>query len=213
MGEVDYTLYLVTDRRLCTAPTLEEGVERAIAGGVTLVQLREKDAEGDELLERARCIKRVCDARGVPLLINDNIEAARLCGAAGVHVGQGDTPCAEARALLGADAIVGVSAHTVDEARAAQRDGASYLGAGAVFATGTKADARRLGVDGLVAICSAVDIPVVAIGGVSKENVCQLANTGIAGIAVVSAVLARPDIEAAARGLRAAMRADEKNDS
>ena len=206
MWPVDYTLYLVTDRQLCSAPTLEEGVELAIAGGVTLVQLREKGVGGDELLERARGVKRVCDAHGVPMIVNDNIEVARQCGAAGVHVGQGDVPCRAARELLGPDATVGVSAHTVEEALAAQCDGASYLGAGAVFGTSTKRDALPLGVDGLAAVCAAVDIPVVAIGGVDLGNVGRLAGTGVAGAAVVSGIIAQPDIKAAARDLRAALR-------
>ena len=159
------------------------------------------------MLFRSRALAPLCRAAGVPFVVNDDVAAARLAGADGVHVGQDDAACADARAELGPDAIVGVSVQTVEQALAAQADGADYLGVGAVFATPTKPDAADVGADGLAAICAAVDIPVVAIGGLNERTVPALAGTGADGAAVVSAIFAADDIEAAARRLRAAVQA------
>ena len=185
-------LYAVTDRSWLRGRSLVDCVRAAIAGGATFVQLREK---GRQLLP-------LCHAAGVPLVIDDDVEAARRSGADGVHVGQSDTACAAAREALGPDAIVGVSAHTVDEALAAQAAGADYLGVGALFGTSTKSDTVAVSLEDLARICAAVDIPVTAIGGVSARTLPSLAGTGAAGAAVVSAIFAAEDIEAATRELR-----------
>lgn len=200
-------LYAVTDRAWLGERTLAACVEEAIAGGATFVQLREKEAPQAEVVLRARALAPLCRAAGVPFVVNDDVEAARIAGADGVHVGQDDAACADARAKLGPDVIVGVSVQTVAQALAAQADGADYLGVGAVFGTPTKPDAADVGADGLAAICAAVDIPVVAIGGLNERTVPALAGMGADGVAVVSAIFAADDIEAAARRLRAAVQA------
>ncbi|MCQ4850840.1 thiamine phosphate synthase [Gordonibacter pamelaeae] len=200
-------LYAVTDRAWLGERTLAACVEEALAGGATFVQLREKEAPRAEVVLRARALAPLCRAAGVPFVVNDDVEAARLAGADGVHVGQDDAACADARAELGPDAIVGVSVQTVEQALAAQADGADYLGVGAVFGTPTKPDAADVGADGLAAICAAVDIPVVAIGGLNERTVPVLAGPGAAGAAVVSAIFAAADIAAAARRLRTAVQA------
>lgn len=196
-------LYAVTDRAWLAGRSLVTCVEEALAGGTTFVQLREKGAPTAEIALRARTLIPVCRAAGVPFVVNDDVEAARMSGADGVHVGQSDAACAEARAALGPDAIVGVSAGTVEEALAAQTAGADYLGVGAVFGTPTKPDASDVGVEGLAAICAAVDIPVVAIGGLNARTIPKLAGTGADGAAVVSALFAADDIRAAAEELLA----------
>lgn len=201
--EIDYTLYLVTDRDLMSSETLEDAVAAACAGGVTLVQLREKHASHDEFVSIARSVKEVCDAHGVPLVINDEPLIAAEVGAAGVHVGQEDLEASRVREIVGPDVIVGVSAGSVAEARAAQAAGADYLGVGAVAFTATKPEAEVLSLDELRAIVDSVDLPVVAIGGVNAETIPQLADMGLAGYSVVSAIIAQPDIERAARELRA----------
>ena len=200
-------LYAVTDRAWLGERTLAACVEEALAGGATFVQLREKEAPRAEVVLRARALAPLCRAAGVPFVVNDDVAAARLAGADGVHVGQDDAACADARAQLGPDVIVGVSVQTVAQALAAQADGADYLGVGAVFGTPTKPDAADVGADGLAAICAAVDIPVVAIGGLNERTVPALAGMGADGVAVVSAIFAADDIEAAARRLRAAVQA------
>lgn len=200
-------LYAVTDRSWQGARPLASCVAEALAGGVTFVQLREKGVASDEVARRACAVQALCRQAGVPFVVNDDVDAARRCGADGVHVGQGDASVRTARAALGPDAIVGVSVSTAAQARAAQEAGADYLGAGAVFGTPTKADARITGVEGLAAICSAVDIPVVAIGGLNGKTLPLLAGSGADGAAVVSALFAADDIEAAARSLRAGVRA------
>lgn len=195
-------LYAVTDRSWLATRSLAECVREAISGGATFVQLREKHLSTDEIVAMARMIAPVCQAAGVPFVINDDVEAALLSGADGVHVGQSDAACAEARRLLGPDAIVGVSAQTVEQALAAQAAGADYLGVGALFKTATKTDAADVSRDELVAICSAVDIPVVGIGGLDARTVGVIDATGASGAAVVSALFAADDVEAAARELR-----------
>lgn len=195
-------LYAITDGRQAADFPLEKRVEEALRGGATLVQLREKALTGDSLLAAAKAVKSVCDRYGVPLIINDSVDLALACGAAGVHLGQQDLPPAEARAFLGPDKIIGVSARSVEQAMRAEADGADYLGCGAVFATATKQDACTLSHETLRQICRAVTIPVVAIGGISLENAMQLKGTGVAGIAVVSAIFGQPNIQAAAEALR-----------
>lgn len=208
--EIDYSLYLVTDRGLMTTPTLEEAVEQAIDGGCTLVQLREKDASSREFYRSAVSVKKVTDRRGVPLIINDRLDIALASGAAGVHLGQSDLPAAAARRILGPDKIVGVSASTPAQAEAAQAAGADYLGVGAMFPTGTKTDADIISMEELKKIRAAVSIPIVAIGGINLRTAPLFRGTGIDGFAVVSAILARKDIRAAARGLRNILRSLKK---
>ena len=208
--EIDYSLYLVTDRGLMTTPTLEEAVEQAIDGGCTLVQLREKNASSREFYRSAVSVKKVTDRRGVPLIINDRLDIALASGAAGVHLGQSDLPAAAARRVLGPDKIVGVSASTPAQAEAAQAAGADYLGVGAMFPTGTKTDADIVSMEELKKIRAAVSIPIVAIGGINLRTAPLFRGTGIDGFAVVSAILARKDIRAAARGLRNILRSLKK---
>lgn len=195
-------LYAVTDRAWLAGRTLADCVREAIAGGATFVQLREKGLSTDEIVAEAAEIIPVCRAAGVPFVIDDDVEAARRSGADGVHVGQSDTACAEARAALGPAAIVGVSAQTVEEALAAQAAGADYLGVGAMYGTPTKPDAIDVTFEELARICAAVDIPVTAIGGINARTMGSLAGTGVDGAAVVSAIFAAEDIEAATRELR-----------
>ena len=201
----DLRLYAITDRRALPAGvTLAQAVEAALDGGVTCLQLREKEASAGEILTLARTLLPLCRARRVPLLINDRVDIALAAGADGVHLGQEDLPLPEARALLGPDRILGATAHTVEEALRAQAEGADYLGVGAMFPTGTKTDTVPTSADTLKAICAAVSIPVVAIGGVTAQNLPTLAGTGIAGAAVVSAIFSQSDLTAAARALRTA---------
>lgn len=199
-------LYAVTDRAWLGERTLSACVEEALAGGVTFLQLREKNAPRAEIVLRARTLAPLARAAGVPFVVNDDVEAAALVGVDGVHVGLDDAACVDARAALGPDAIVGVSVQTVEQALAAQAAGADYLGVGAVFGTPTKPDAADVGTDGLRAICAAVDIPVVAIGGLNEQTIPALAGTGADGAAVVSAIFAADDIEARTRRVRAIVR-------
>lgn len=198
----DLLLYAVTDRSWLNGQTLCEQVEQALKGGVTFLQLREKELDDQEFLEEAQVIQQLCRKYQVPFLINDNVALAAKIGADGVHVGQSDMAAGEARAKLGTDRIIGVSARTVEEALEAQRQGADYLGVGAVFHTGSKADAAEVDHQVLRDICRAVDIPVIAIGGITRDNVAQLKHSGICGIAVISAIFAQKNIEAAASELR-----------
>ena len=199
---IDYTLYFCTDRDLMSTPTLEEAVESAIRGGVTLVQLREKDCSSREFFDTAVNIKALCDRYDVPLIINDRLDIALAVDAAGVHVGQTDLPADTVRSIVGPDKIIGVSTATVEEARKALSDGADYIGVGAMFATGTKKHTRPVTMERLAAIRAAVDLPIVVIGGVNETNCAQFNDTGVNGLAVISAIIAKPDIEAAARDLR-----------
>ena len=193
-------LYAVTDRAWLDGRSLEDVIREVILGGVTLVQLREKELSDEAFFEEARRVKAICDAYRVPLIINDNVEIARKLGV-GVHVGQHDAELSAARAAVGPDAVVGVSCDTVAQAIAAERGGADYLGVGAVFPTSTKADAEAVSMRELTAICAAVSIPVVAIGGITRDNLTQLASSGIAGISVVSALFAAKNPRAAAEDL------------
>lgn len=195
-------LYAVTDRAWTGEQTLYEQVEQALDGGVTCVQLREKDLPEAEFLAQAREIGGLCRAYGVPFIINDNVEIALACGADGVHVGQSDMEAGRVRAAVGGGMMIGVSARTVEEALAAQRAGADYLGVGAVFTTSTKLDAEAVSRQTLKDICAAVDIPVAAIGGIGKDNILELSGTGIDGVALVSAIFGAEDIEGRCRELR-----------
>lgn len=194
-------LYAVTDRAWLDGRTLGLCVEEALRGGATFVQLREKEASSAEIVMRAHVLAPLCRAAGVPFVVNDDVEAARISNADGVHVGQSDTAVSEARFTLGPDKIVGVSASTMDEALAAEAAGADYLGVGALFGTATKTDAPTVSLDELQAICAAVSIPVVAIGGLNRETIPVLAGAQVAGVAVVSAIFAAEDIEVATREL------------
>ena len=210
-------LYAVTDRwwvrqRLGPEATSEavrdgllEDLQEALEAGVTFVQLREKGEplKDSEVLGEAKAMKVMCAEYGVPFVIDDDVSLAKRCGADGVHVGQSDTACVEARRVLGPKAVIGVSAQTVEQALKAQADGADYLGVGAVFPTGSKDDADDVPHDTVRAICESVDIPVIAIGGITKDNVYDLAGLGLDGIAVISAIFAEKDIRRATKTLKA----------
>ena len=196
-------LYAVTDRSWVGKQTLLEQVEAALKGGVTMVQLREKELDESAFLEEAIQMKQLCARYGVPFIVNDNVEIAIQCGADGVHVGQTDMEAGHVRQMVGDKMIIGVSARTVEEALAAQAAGADYLGVGAMFSTSTKLDAHVLGYQTLKDICTAVRIPVTAIGGINEENMMRLSGSGVDGVALVSAIFAAADIEAACRRLKA----------
>lgn len=198
----DLLLYAVTDRAWLREKTLEQLVEEAILGGVTCVQLREKSLDDPSFLEEAVRMKEICARHNVPLIVNDNVEVARACGADGVHVGQEDMAAARAREMLGENVIIGVSVHTPEQALQAEQDGADYLGLGAVFPTSTKTDVGVMPNETIRAICESVHIPVVAIGGINEKTLPLLAGSKIDGVAVVSALFAAPDIREAARVLR-----------
>lgn len=202
MRNVDYTLYLVTDSTLMCTETVEESVERAIRGGCTLVQLREKNASGRAFYETAARVREMTERMGIPLIINDRIDIALAVKADGVHVGQDDMPARVARRLIGTDRILGVSAGTLEEAITAVHDGADYLGVGAMFSTDTKSDADVTTFAELKRICEAVTVPIVAIGGINQQTVSQFDGIAIDGIAVVSAIVAQPNMEAAAQALK-----------
>ena len=195
-------LYAVTDRSWLKGRTLYKQVEEALKGGATFIQLREKELGEAEVLVEALELKKLCKSYGVPFVINDNVEIARACDADGVHVGQSDMETGLVREKLGKDKIIGVSVQTVEEAIMAQERGADYLGVGAVFSTNTKKDAEHVSYDTLKAICEAVHIPVVAIGGISKDNILELSGTGINGVAVVSAIFAQENITKATKELK-----------
>ncbi|OUP82104.1 thiamine-phosphate diphosphorylase [Lachnoclostridium sp. An169] len=195
-------LYAVTDRTWLRGQTLKSQVEAALKGGATFIQLREKELDEEAFLEEALEIGKLCREYGVPFVINDNVDIAEKAGADGVHVGQHDMEAGDVRRRLGPDKIIGVSAQTVEQALRAQEHGADYLGVGAVFPTGSKADATEVEHETLRRICDAVDIPVIAIGGITRDNVLELRGTGICGIAVISAIFAKQDIEAAAADLK-----------
>lgn len=197
----DLLLYAVTDRSWLNGETLYSQVEKALKGGATFMQLREKDLDEESFLKEAVEIKELCRKYGVPFVINDNVDIALSMDANGVHVGQSDMEALDVRAKLGPDKIIGVSAQTVEQALLAEKHGADYLGVGAVFHTGTKLDADDVSFETLKAICQAVSIPVVAIGGITRDNLMELKGSDIAGVAVVSAIFAQKDIEAATRDL------------
>lgn len=198
-------VYAVTDRAWIGKMSLCEQVEAALKGGATMVQMREKSLTNDtvqDYLEEARSLRALTERYKVPLIIDDNIKLALLCGADGVHVGQNDMDAAQARALLGSDKILGVTAKTVEQALKAQEQGADYLGSGAVFGTSTKADALPMTMERLGEICRSVSIPVVAIGGICLKNIGKLKGSGAAGAAVVSGIFGAEDIEGTVRQMR-----------
>ena len=199
----DLLLYAVTDRSWLNGETLYSQVEKTLEGGTTFVQLREKELDEEHFLEEAKEIKELCRKYHVPFVINDNVDIALAMDADGVHVGQSDMEAGDVRAKLGPDKIIGVSAQTVEQALLAQKRGADYLGVGAVFHTGSKADAKDVSHETLKEICEAVDIPVIAIGGISKNTVMELAGSGSCGIAVISAIFAQNDIKSATEQLKA----------
>ncbi|CRH85446.1 thiamine phosphate synthase [Firmicutes bacterium AM41-11] len=198
----DLLLYAVTDRHWLKDETLENQVEKALQGGATFLQLREKSLDDDIFLAEAKEIQKLCKKYQVPFVINDNVDIALAIDADGVHVGQSDMEALDVRKRLGPDKIIGVSAQNVQQALLAQKHGADYLGVGAVFPTGSKDDAEDVSFETLKAICQAVDIPVIAIGGITKENVSELKGSGICGIAVISAIFAQKDIKAATKELK-----------
>ena len=198
----DYSLYLVTDRMRMSTRTLGEAVEQAVIGGCTLVQLREKEIPALDFYMLALEIKKITDRYGIPLIINDRIDIAMAAGAAGVHIGQQDIPADIARKVIGRDMLLGVSVGSVAEAIDAVKAGADYLGVGAMFPTGTKPDAGFVSMEELGRIRKAVDIPIVVIGGISRENAMLFRPMGVDGLAVVSAVIAKPDIKKSAADLK-----------
>lgn len=205
-------LYAVTDRSWLNGRTLYDQVEEALKGGATFIQLREKTLDTDSFRKEAAEIKELCARYHVPFVINDNVEIAKEIDADGVHVGQSDMEAGNVRKILGDDKIIGVSAQTVEQALLAQKHGADYLGVGAVFKTGSKDDADDVSHDELQKICEAVDIPVIAIGGISSKNVTELKGRGIVGIAVISAIFAQPDITKATAELKALTEKTVTND-
>ena len=204
--KVDYSLYLVTDRNMLRGGDLGQSIELAIQGGVTLVQLREKSVSTREFLELAQRVKEITAFYQIPLIINDRLDIALAIDADGLHIGQDDLPVLKARELLGKRKIIGVSASTLAEALLAQQQGADYLGVGAVFSTSTKTDASKVSLQQLEIIKKSVTIPVVAIGGINETNLKQVLATGIDGVSVVSAILAKKDILEAAKQLRELIR-------
>ncbi|MBR6069179.1 MAG: thiamine phosphate synthase [Ruminococcus sp.] len=196
------TLYAITDNACLRGRDLAEQVELALQGGVTCVQLRDKELDTDELAEKARILVPICHRYGAPLIVNDDYRAAMLSGADGVHVGIEDAPVAEIRRIAGEDFIIGATAKTVEQARAAQKAGADYLGVGAVFPSPTKKNAIRITPENLREIAESVKLPICAIGGITAENVGEISGCGQRGIAVVSAVFAADDVKSAAELLR-----------
>jgi thiamine-phosphate diphosphorylase len=194
-------LYAVTDRAWVGTKSLYEQVKEALENGVTCVQLREKELNESDFLKEAKQISALCKEYKVPFIVNDNVNIAIACKADGIHIGQEDMELTNVRKLVGEDMIIGVSAHTVEEAIKAQEGGADYIGIGAVFATSTKTDVDLLSFATLKSICEAVDIPTVAIGGIKKDNICKLKGSGIDGVAVVSAIFAAKDIATATKEL------------
>lgn len=201
-GKKELQLYAITDRHWLNGRSLYEVVKESLDGGVTFLQLREKQLDEDHFLEEAKKLQGFCSEYNVPFIINDNVEIALAINADGVHIGQSDMEMKEAREKLGPDKIIGVSAHTKEEALLAQAQGADYLGVGAVFPTSSKDDAESVSYETLKAICEVVSIPVVAIGGITRENLHQLSGSGVSGISVISAIYAQSDIKEAARELK-----------
>ncbi|MDY4077757.1 MAG: thiamine phosphate synthase [Clostridium sp.] len=202
MNNIDYSLYLVTDRNLLKGRELTKVIEEAIIGGVSLVQLREKDASSLEFYEVAKEVKKITDKYNVPLIINDRIDIALAIDASGVHLGQSDIPCSIARKILPKGKIIGVSAHNLKEAEKALKDGADYLGCGAVFNTSTKKDVTTLSYERLKEITNNINIPVVAIGGINENNIITLKGSGINGVAVVSSIIGKENVKGASENLK-----------
>ena len=201
-SEKELLLYAVTDRHWLGEETLYDQVKKALDGGATFVQLREKNLDREVFLAEAKEIQKLCKEYGVPFVVNDEVSIAKDIDADGVHVGQSDMEAMDVRKLLGPDKIIGVSAQTVEQAIIAEKHGADYLGVGAVFTTGSKDDADDVSHETLKAICEAVSIPVIAIGGITKDNVAELAGSGICGVAVISAIFGQKDIQKATEELK-----------
>ncbi len=201
-SEKELLLYAVTDRHWLGEETLYDQVKKALDGGATFVQLREKNLDREDFLAEAKEIQKLCREYGVPFVINDEVSIAKDIDADGVHVGQSDMEAMDVRKILGPDKILGVSAQTVEQAVIAEKHGADYLGVGAVFTTGSKDDADDVSHETLKAICEAVSIPVIAIGGITKDNVSELAGSGICGVAVISAIFGQKDIQKATAELK-----------
>ena len=201
----DLVLYAITDRRWLNGKSLAEVVEESLKGGVTFLQLREKELDSETFLEEALKIKDVCRKYKVPFIINDNVDVSVASDADGIHIGQEDAAIGDVRKRVGAGKIIGVSAQTVEQAVLAESQGADYLGVGAVFKTGSKDDAEDVSLETLREICDAVSIPVVAIGGITENNLSLLKGSGIAGIAVISAIYAKPDIQKTSERLKEAV--------
>jgi thiamine-phosphate pyrophosphorylase len=198
-AKIDYSIYLVTDRDLMSTETLEEAVEQAIIGGCTLVQLREKDCSSLDFYNTAVKVKEITDKYNVPLLINDRLDIALAVDAAGVHVGQSDLPATIVRKIVGEDKIIGVSTGSLEQALKAQKDGADYIGVGAMYATGTKKDANSTSMEELKKIRENISLPIVVIGGINKERIKDFDGIGIDGLAIVSAIIAQEDIAGATK--------------
>lgn len=201
-SEKELLLYAVTDRHWLGEETLYDQVKKALDGGATFVQLREKNLDREVFLAEAKEIQKLCKEYGVSFVVNDEVSIAKDIDADGVHVGQSDMEAMDVRKILGPDKIIGVSAQTVEQAIIAEKHGADYLGVGAVFTTGSKDDADDVSHETLKAICEAVSIPVIAIGGITKDNVAELAGSGICGVAVISAIFGQKDIQKATEELK-----------
>lgn len=199
---IDYSVYLVTDRDLMSTETLEEAVEEAIKGGCTLIQLREKECSSLDFYNTAVNVKKITDKYNIPLLINDRLDIAQAVDAAGVHVGQSDLPLTIVRKILGNEKIIGVSTGNLEEALIAQKDGADYLGVGAIYSTGTKKDATAISMEELKKIRSNIKIPIVVIGGINKERIKDFKGINIDGLAIVSAIIAQKDIKRATEEIK-----------
>lgn len=200
-SNIDYKLYLVTDRNILKNTNICKAVEEAIKGGVTVVQIREKNIKTLEFYDVAKKIKKVTDKYNIPLIINDRIDIALAINSHGVHLGQDDMPCSVARKILGSDKIIGISASTLEEALKAEKDGADYIGVGAIFKTNTKKDADDVSIEQLKEIKNKVSIPVVAIGGIKSDNLTLLKETNIDGVAVISDILGKDDIYSSTKDL------------
>ena len=201
-SEKELLLYAVTDRHWLGEETLYDQVKKALDGGATFVQLREKNLDREVFLAETKETQKLCKEYGVPFVVNDEVSIAKELDADGVHVGQSDMEAMDVRKILGPDKIIGVSAQTVEQAIIAEEHGADYLGVGAVFTTGSKDDADDVSHETLKAICEAVSIPVIAIGGITKDNVAELAGSGICGVAVISAIFGQKDIQKATEELK-----------
>lgn len=210
MKKFDLSLYLVTDRHCLRGRDFYEAVEEALCAGVTMLQLREKDMGLEELVAEGRKVQELCRKYQVPFLVDDNVEAARILGADGVHLGQEDDAIEKARSVLGPEAIIGISAHNLEEALKAQASGADYLGVGALYPTGSKKDASLLAPGMLEKIVQTVKIPVVGIGGIHEAQLDQVLDQGAAGCAMISAILGAENIGAAVERMKARIRAREK---
>ena len=202
--KVDYTLYLVTDRKLMSTQTLTEAVKQAILGGCTMVQLREKDSSSQAFFQQAQEVKRITEQYQVPLIINDRVDIALAVKATGIHIGQNDIPVSIVRELIGKDMLLGVSVSSAEEAGQAMEDGADYLGVGAMFPTGTKRDAAMVSMEELRRIRRITNLPIVVIGGINRDNAGKFRPMGIDGLAVVSAIIGQSYIRKAAEEMKKA---------